>query len=92
MRRIAGWFLLALGIGVTPLFAQTASNANIRGRLTDESGATLPGVSVTATSPALIGGQLTAVSDTEGAVSFCRTADWRLHGRLRARRLSAPRA
>jgi len=59
-----------LAVGVTPLLAQTAGKANIRGRLTDESGAALPGVNVTASSPALIVAHETAVSDAEGVYRF----------------------
>jgi len=44
--------------------AQTAGS--IVGRVTDESGAILPGVAVTATSPALQLPQVVAVSDTQG--------------------------
>jgi len=39
-------------------------------RATDESGAVMPGVTVTAASPALLGGQTIAVSDTEGVYRF----------------------
>jgi Carboxypeptidase regulatory-like domain len=46
--------------------AQSASNAAIRGRVTDETSAALPGVTVTASSPALIGGQAVATTDVTG--------------------------
>jgi hypothetical protein len=48
----------------TPALAQTA--ASIVGQVVDESGATLPGVTVTATSPALQVPSITAVTDERG--------------------------
>jgi hypothetical protein len=47
-------------------FGQTNVEATITGVVTDESGAVLPGVSVTATSPSLPLGQLTTVTDASG--------------------------
>src|SRR5262245_34970930 len=46
--------------------AAQAQEANIIGQVTDESGAVLPGVTVTATSPALQVPQVTTVSDERG--------------------------
>jgi hypothetical protein len=46
--------------------AQGGTTATITGQVTDESGAVLPGVSVTATSPALQVPQITAVTDARG--------------------------
>jgi hypothetical protein len=46
--------------------AQTNTQATIEGVVTDESGAVLPGVTVTATSPNLQVGQMTAVTDASG--------------------------
>jgi hypothetical protein len=48
-----------------PLFAQTSADGTIHGRITDASGAAIPGVHVEARSPA-VGGTFTAVSDQEG--------------------------
>ena len=50
-------------------FAQSATN-NITGRATDSSGGALPGVTVSITSPSMIGGARTAVTDDEGAYRF----------------------
>lgn len=55
------WVALLSG---TPALAQTA--ASIVGQVVDESGATLPGVTVTATSPALQVPSVTAVTDERG--------------------------
>ena len=46
-----------------------AQDGVITGRITDPSGATLPGVDVSLTSPALIGGRST-VSDEQGSYRF----------------------
>src|SRR5690606_36345147 len=59
---------LALLVAVsfaTPAFAQgggASSTGTIQGRVSDAQGAVLPGVTVTATSPALIGQQTTVTS------------------------------
>ena len=50
--------------------AQTIGNAAIRGRVTDPTGAALPGVTVTATSPALLVPQLVTQTDTDGSYRF----------------------
>lgn len=59
--------LSALVIGAAPASGQAATNSSrIEGRVTDETGASLPGVSVTVSSPALQAPQLEAVTDTDG--------------------------
>jgi hypothetical protein len=50
-------------------FGQAATGA-ITGRATDDSGGALPGVTVSITSPNMIGGARTAVSDEQGAYRF----------------------
>src|SRR5215467_12824446 len=70
MRRIAASLLLVLVAGGSPLLAQTLGNANIHGKVTDETGGALPGVSVTASSAALIERQLVAVSEPDGSYRF----------------------
>src|SRR4029450_10835058 len=58
--------LVALSFSV-PAFAQgggASSTGTIQGRVTDAQGAVLPGVTVTATSPALIQPQTTVTSET----------------------------
>jgi hypothetical protein len=67
--------MYAMAIGVMALalpvstWAQGATS-NITGRATDSSGGALPGVTVSVTSPNLIGGARTAVSDEEGVYRF----------------------
>jgi len=56
--------LFAIGAG-----RASAQNATIRGRVADESGAAMPGVNVTLTSPALLVAQSTT-SDAEGSYVF----------------------
>src|SRR4249919_2145865 len=58
--------VIALAIGA-PAFAQgggASSTGTIQGRVADAQGAVLPGVTVTATSPALIQPQTTVTSET----------------------------
>src|SRR5262245_26841407 len=58
---------LAVLLLMAPLAsAQTNTQATIEGVVTDESGAVLPGVTVTATSPNLQVGQMTAVTGSSG--------------------------
>jgi hypothetical protein len=69
MRRcLVGLAFLAITIGaVAPAFAQgggASSTGTIQGRVTDAQGAVLPGVTITATSPALLGQQSSVTSET----------------------------
>jgi len=50
--------------------AQSADTGSLRGRVTDGTGAALPGVTVSAISPAVMGGSLTAISSEEGIYRF----------------------
>src|SRR5262245_14511240 len=52
------------------LVAQTVRSGSIGGTITDESGAALPGVTVTLTSPALQAPQLVKVSEARGEYNF----------------------
>ena len=67
------WALVAvLGLAVVPAFAQgggASSTGSISGEVTDAQGGVLPGVTVTATSPAQIG-QLTVVTNEAGVYRF----------------------
>jgi hypothetical protein len=66
MRRYGFAFVLVLLVAV-PAWAQTTGT--ITGTVTDNTGALLPGVTVTATSPALMGTQ-TAVTNEQGVYRF----------------------
>ena len=71
MRGYVCWLALvaAFPAFTAPAFAQTQTS-NITGRATDESGGALPGVTVSVTSPNLIGGARTAVTDDQGVYRF----------------------
>jgi hypothetical protein len=58
--------LASLGLVPSKLLAQIASNGSIIGRVTDSSGAVLPGVLVTATGPQLQVPKVTTTSDANG--------------------------
>src|SRR5215813_9074698 len=62
--------LLALLIGATTAFPQSQTTGNIAGRAQDSSGALIPGVEVSITSPAMIGGARSAVTDETGGYRF----------------------
>lgn len=64
--RRAAWALAVLLLIAPRVPAQTNAQATIEGVVTDESGAVLPGVAVTAISPSLQVGQVTAVTSASG--------------------------
>jgi hypothetical protein len=72
--RIAGLVLTAILALPGGLRAQNLSSASIGGTVTDNTGGALPGVSVTAASPALQIGQVTTVTDGEGRYRFADLA------------------
>src|SRR5438552_3016985 len=61
----ARWCLIVAACVLVPSLARAQSSA-IAGQVTDATGAVLPGVTVEASSPALIGGTRTAVTDGQG--------------------------
>ena len=94
MKRCFFAFLIA-AMSITaaaPAFAQgggASSTGTIQGRVTDAQGAVLPGVTITATSPALLGQQSAVTSDT-GNYRFPAVPPGHLHAQLRARPASTP--
>lgn len=60
----AVWILLVL---LTGSASGQSLTSTITGRATDSSGGVLPGVTVTISSPAMIGGERTSVTDAQGA-------------------------
>jgi hypothetical protein len=62
--------LLGLAMGMGSAAAQSTNTSGIDGKVTDESGAVLPGVTVTISSPALQMPQLTTVTDSQGFYRF----------------------
>src|SRR5262245_17452579 len=63
---IAVVVILQFGPGVRTAWAQAGALGAIMGKAADETGGVLPGVTVTATSPALQVASVTAVTDAEG--------------------------
>jgi hypothetical protein len=61
-----GWIVFAIASAPASLFAQASAQASITGVVRDASGAVLPGVTVEASSPALIEKARTATSDATG--------------------------
>ena len=76
--------LLALLLSAAPAWAQ---DAGIAGVVKDTSGAVLPGVTVTASSPALIEKERVAVTDAEGRYVITQLRPGDIHRLLRPRRV-----
>lgn len=70
MTRIGAIVLALFVAGTTPAFAQvSATTGSMNGRVTDATGAVLPGVSVTVASPSMQGAR-TDVTDAQGSYRF----------------------
>ena len=63
------WLSLLVLICAAPAFSQSITGT-ITGRALDASGGVLPGVEVSITSPAMIGGARTAFTDEQGVYRF----------------------
>jgi hypothetical protein len=59
--------LLTVSLFTIPAFSQTATTGAIVGRAADNTGALVPGVEVTISSPAMIGGARSAPTDETGS-------------------------
>ena len=70
MRAARSVLALVLLWSVVSAHAQGVDTGSLRGLLVDQSGAALPGVTITATSEAVIGGSLVTVSSNEGLYRF----------------------
>ena len=66
MARVFCLLAVLIGVAVSPMSAQIASEGSIRGVVRDAQGSVLPDVAITATSPTVAGAR-TAVSDDQGA-------------------------
>lgn len=69
LTRTAAALLLAAGASGA-LWAQSKTTSALNGRVAGEDGAALPGVTVEISSPALIGGARTTITDSEGRFRF----------------------
>ena len=67
-------FSLTLLLAPPTGMALAQTSGTLTGRALDSSGGVLPGVTVTITSPAMIGGARTAVTDEQGAYRFTQLA------------------
>src|SRR5262245_38879807 len=56
---------LTIALASSPALAQRTTTGTIAGRITDSSGAVLPGVTLTVTSPEALG-QFVAITDAQG--------------------------
>ena len=63
-------WLVAAAFAAAGAWAQSKTTGAINGRVTDASGAALPGVTVEISSPALIGGARTSQTDDQGYFRF----------------------
>src|SRR3954468_24749352 len=61
---------LVLALLTFPAFAQTQTSGAITARALDNSGALIPGVEVTISSPTMIGGTRSAITDEQGSYRF----------------------
>ena len=69
-RNVFSMAIAAMVMALPALALAQGATSNITGRATDSSGGALPGVTVSVTSPNLIGGARTAVTDEEGVYRF----------------------
>ena len=83
-KRVCFGLVVTLVLAAAPAWAQ---DAGIAGVARDASGAVLPGVTVTATSPVLIEQQRVAVTDGEGRFSITQLRPGTLPRDLRADRV-----
>lgn len=71
MRRLAIGVLILCGVALAaaPVFAQGSTTGSVNGTVSDNTGAVVPGVTVTVSGPALMGSQ-TAVTNDQGQYRF----------------------
>ncbi|HEX9637324.1 MAG TPA: TonB-dependent receptor [Acidobacteriota bacterium] len=69
MARAGWWGVLMILLAALPAAAQRVTGT-IDGKVVDDTGAVLPGATVTISSPALLGGERSAVTDASGGFRF----------------------
>ena len=67
---IAMWLAMLAIVALPSIVAAQVQTGSILVRITDEQGAVLPGANLTISSPVLVGGQMTGVTDAGGAYRF----------------------
>ena len=70
MKRIVSCVVLLLGVALAAPAAAQVQTGSILVRATDDQGAMVPGVTVTISSPVLVAGTMTAVTDAGGVYRF----------------------
>jgi hypothetical protein len=71
MRNLKSCVCVLIGLAsAATVLAQGADSGSLRGRLTDSTGGSLPGVTITASSAAVMGGSLTTLTGAEGVYRF----------------------
>jgi len=70
MNRILGFLAAAVAIGLAVPAAAQVQTGSILVRAMDEQGAMVPGVAITISSPVLVAGSMTGVTDTSGVYRF----------------------
>ncbi len=68
--RVGVFVCLAIFLLTLPAFSQTQTSGAVTARALDTSGALIPGVEVTISSPAMIGGSRSAITDEQGSYRF----------------------
>src|SRR5438105_7937104 len=71
-KRVVPVLVLACAMGglARPLFAQAVQTAALTGTVKDSTGAVLPGATVNVSSPSMVGGVQTSVTDSQGIYRF----------------------
>ena len=75
MRKFLSFMVIGLLILAPLAFSQSRETGAIEGKITDEEGSPLPGVTVTVTSPSLMGVR-SAITDAQGKYRFPSLPPW----------------
>ncbi|HXT49746.1 MAG TPA: carboxypeptidase-like regulatory domain-containing protein, partial [Thermoanaerobaculia bacterium] len=69
MKRVSLWSVLLAALTAPSLFA-ASTTGQLKGKVSDATGAALPGVTITVTSPTQIGGPKLVVTEADGSFAF----------------------
>src|SRR5580765_8617255 len=70
MKRIVSFFAVATALALASTASAQVQTGSILIRAVDEQGAVMPGVSITISSPVLVGGSMSGVTDAGGVNRF----------------------